>query len=125
MNDSPNKVYEQDTHPQTQTSNSTTTGVFALLKAKPGVTRDQIMAIMPAEIRATVQLYLGGKIREWYAREDGKGAVFLLNTGDVAEASSIMESLPLARENMLDHDYIPVSPLMPLRLLIGSQSARE
>jgi len=125
MNDSPNKVCEQDTHPQTQTSNSTTTGVFALLKAKPGVTRDQIMAIMPAEIRATVQLYLGGKIREWYAREDGKGAVFLLNTGDVAEASSIMESLPLARENMLDHDYIPVSPLMPLRLLIGSQSARE
>jgi len=125
MNDSPNKVCEQGTHPQTQTSNSTTTGVFALLKAKPGVTRDQIMAIMPAEIRATVQLYLGGKIREWYAREDGKGAVFLLNTGDVAEASSIMESLPLARENMLDHEYIPVSPLMPLRLLIGSQSARE
>jgi len=125
MNDSPNKVCEQDTHPQTQTSNSTTTGVFALLKAKPGVTRDQIMAIMPAEIRATVQLYLGGKIREWYAREDGKGAVFLLNTGDVAEASSIMESLPLARENMLDHEYIPVSPLMPLPLLIGGQSARE
>jgi hypothetical protein len=83
------------------------------------------MAIMPAEIRATVQLYLGGKIREWYAREDGKGAVFLLNTGDVAEASSIMESLPLARENLLDHEYIPVSPLMPLRLLIGSQSARQ
>ena len=125
MNDSPNKVYEQDTHPQTQSSNSTITGVFALLKAKPGVTRDQIMAIMPAEIRATVQLYLEGKIREWYAREDGKGAVFLLNTEDVAEASSIMESLPLARENMLDHEYIPVSPLMPLRLLIGSQSARE
>jgi hypothetical protein len=121
MNDSPNKVYEQDTHHQTQTFNSTTTGVFALLKAKPGVTRDQIMAIMPDEIRATVQLYLGGKIREWYAREDGKGAVFLLNTGDVAEASSIMESLPLARENMLDHEYIPVGPLMPLRLLIGSQ----
>jgi len=125
MNDSPNKVCEQDTHPQTQTSNSTTTGVFALLKAKPGVTRDQIMAIMPAEIRATVQLYLGGKIREWYAREDGKGAVFLLNTGDVAEASSIMESLPLAKEELLDHEYIPVGPLMPLRLLIQSQSAKQ
>ena len=125
MNDSPNKVREQDTHAQTQTSNSTITGAFALLKAKPGVTRDQIMAIMPAEIRATVQLYLGGKIREWYAREDGKGAVFLLNTGDVAEASSIMESLPLAKEELLDHEYIPVGPLMPLRLLIQSQSAKQ
>src|SRR5438309_5852946 len=101
---------------------STTTAVFALLKAKPGVTRERVMAIMPAEIRATVQLYLDGKIREWYSREDGKGGVFLLNTGDVAEAKSIMESLPLAKENMLDHEYIPVGPLMQLRLLMGSQS---
>ena len=80
---------------------------------------------MPAEIRATVQLYLEGTIREWYAREDGKGGVFLLNTRDVAEAKSIMESLPLAKENMLDHEYIPVGPLMPLRLLLGSQSAKQ
>ncbi|MGH9500254.1 MAG: hypothetical protein ACRD3L_14025 [Terriglobales bacterium] len=112
-------------HAQTQTSTSTTTSVFALLKAKPGVTRERVMAVMPAEIRATVQLYLDGKIREWYSREDGKGALFLLNTADVAEAKSIMESLPLAKENMLDHEYIPVGPLTPLRLLMGSQSAKQ
>jgi hypothetical protein len=100
-------------------------GVFALLKAKSGVTRERIMAVMPAEIRATVQLYLDGKIREWYAREDGKGAVFLLNTTDVTEASSILESLPLAKENLLEHEYIAVGPLMPLRLLIGGQSAKQ
>jgi hypothetical protein len=112
-------------HGQTQPSTSTTTGVFALLKAKPGVTREQVMAVMPAEIRATVQLYLDGKIREWYSRDDGRGGVFLLNTGDVAEAEAIMESLPLAKENMLDHEYIPVGPLMPLRLLMGDQPARQ
>jgi hypothetical protein len=110
-------------HPQTQTS--TTTAVLALLKAKAGVTRERVMAIMPAEIRATVQLYLDGKIREWYSREDGRGGVFLLNTTDVTEAKSIMESLPLAKENMLDHEYIAVGPLMPLRLLLGSQSAKQ
>jgi hypothetical protein len=110
---------------QTQTSIPTTTGVFALLKAKPGVTRERVMAIMPAEIRATVQLYLDGKIREWYSRDDGRGGVFLLNTGDVAEAESIMESLPLAKENMLDHEYIPVGPLLPLRLLMGNQPAKQ
>jgi hypothetical protein len=107
-------------HAQTQTSTSTATGVLALLTAKPGVTRERVMAIMPAEIRATVQLYLDGKIREWYSREDGRGGVFLLNTGDVAEASAIMESLPLAKEHLLDHEYIPVGPLMPLRLLMGA-----
>jgi len=112
-----------DSHAQTQTSSATTTGVFALLTAKPGVTRERVMAIMPAEIRATVQLYLEGRIREWYAREDGRGGVFLLNTNDVAEAKSIMESLPLAKEDLLDHEYIPVGPLQPLRLLLGSQPA--
>ena len=112
-------------HTQTQTSTSTTTGVFALLKAKPGVTRERVMAIMPAEIRATVQLYLDGRIREWYSREDGRGGVFLLNTEDVAEARAIMESLPLAKEDMLDHEYIPVGPLMPLRLLMGSKPATQ
>lgn len=112
-------------HTQTQTSTSTTMGVFALLKTKSGVTRERVMAIMPAEIRATLQLYLDGKIREWYSREDGRGGVFLVNTSDVEEARSIMESLPLAKENILDHEYIPVGPLMPLRLLMGSQSAKQ
>ena len=112
-------------HAQTQTPNTQTIGIFALLRAKPGVTREQVMRVMPAEIRATVQLYLGGKIREWYAREDGTGAVFLLNTGDIREAESIMESLPLAKEHLLDHEYIPVGPLKPLGLLIGSQPATQ
>lgn len=110
---------------QNQVSTVATTGVFALLKAKAGVTRERVMAIMPAEIRATVQLYLEGKIREWYTREDGRGAVFLLNTTDVAEAASIMNALPLGKEDLLDHEYIPVGPLMPLRLLLANQSIQK
>src|SRR5262249_37316731 len=115
----------EQSHAQTQTSIPTTTGVFALLKAKPGVTRERVMAIMPAEIRATVQLYLAGRIREWYLREAGRGGVFFLNIGVVAEAKSIMESLPLAKENKLDHEYIPVGPLMPVRLLMADQPAKQ
>jgi hypothetical protein len=97
-----------------------TTGVIVILTAKAGVTREQVMAVMPAEIRDTVQLYLNGKIREWYSRGDGRGAVFLLDTRDVAEAQAIMEGLPLAKENVVDHDYIAVGPLLPLRLLIAN-----
>lgn len=110
---------------QTQPSASTTTGVFVLLTAKPGITREQVMAVMPAEIRATVQLYLEGKIREWYARDDGRGAVFLLNARDEEEAKTLLESLPLAKEHMLDHEYIPVGPLKPLGLLLRSQSVQQ
>jgi hypothetical protein len=32
---------------------------------------------------------------------------------------------PVAKENLLDHAYIPVVPLRPLRLLMASQSARQ
>src|SRR6478752_1376672 len=96
----------EQSHAKTQTSTPTTTGVFALLQAKPGVIRERVMAIMPAEIRATVQLYLGGKIREWYSRADGRGVVFLLAAKDAAEAQTFMEDLPLGKANLMDHEYI-------------------
>lgn len=115
----------EQAHAKIQESAPMISGVFALLTAKPGVTREQIMSFMPAEIRATVQLYLEGKIRDWYARADGKGAVFLLNAKDEVEAESIMESLPLAQEHLLDHLYMPVNPLKPLGLLLGSQSVQR
>ena len=95
----------------------TTTGVLVILTVKPGITRDQVMRVMPREVRQTVQHYLSGKIRQWYSRGDGRGAVFLLDTADVAEASAIMDELPLAKEDLIDHEYIPVGPLFPLGLL--------
>ena len=98
----------------------TITGVIVLLTAKAGITREQIMNVMPAEIRQTVQLYLKGKIRDWYTRGDGLGAIFLLNAKDAAEADAIMEDLPLARQGLLHHEYIPVGPLLPLRLLLAN-----
>ena len=105
---------------QAQAFSPTTTGVIVILTAKAGVTREQVIAVMPAEIRATVQLYLSGKIREWYSRGDGRGVVFLLDARDVAEAQTIMEGLPLGKENFMDHEYIAVGPLLPLRLLMAN-----
>lgn len=105
---------------QTQATTPATTAVLVFLTVKAGVTREQVMAVMPAEVRQTVQLYLNGKIREWYSRADGRGAVFLLDIKDVAEAQSIMEELPLAKQHLMDHEYIAVGPLVPLRLLMAN-----
>jgi hypothetical protein len=96
-----------------------TTAVLVIQTPKKGVTPDQIMAVIPAEIRATVKLYLDGKIREWYSRGDGKGVVFLVDAKTEDEARAIMETLPLAKEHLMDDQYIPVGPLMPLRALMG------
>jgi hypothetical protein len=102
-----------------------TTEVMVILTAKPGVTREQIMKVMPAEIRATVKLYLDGKIRQWYSRGDGRGVILFLDVKTVDEAHAVMDTLPLSKENLMDHDYIPVGPLLPLGSLIGGGPAQQ
>ena len=104
---------------QAQTSSPAVTGVIVILTVKKDVAREQVMAVMPAEVRATVQLYLKGKIREWYSRGDGRGVVFLLDTRDVEEAQTIMDGLPLGKEHLMDHEYIAVGPLVSLGLLMA------
>ena len=97
-----------------------TTEVLVIQTAKQGLTPQQVMAVIPAEIRATVNLYFDGKIRQWYSRGDGKGVVFLVDAKTEDEARAIVETLPLAKEQLMDHEYIPVGPLMPLRALLGA-----
>ena len=110
---------------QVQATAPTTTGVMVIVTVKAGVAREQVMGVMPAEIRQTVQLYLDGKIREWYSRGDGHGVVLLLNTSDVADAKAIMDTLPLAKQNLVDHEYIAVGPLLPLRLLTANPERQQ
>jgi len=95
-----------------------TTEVMVILTARQGVTRQQIMNIMPPEIRATVKLYLDGKIREWYSRSDGKGVILFIDAKTVEEAHLVIDTMPMSEENLVDHEYIPVGPLMPLSTLI-------
>ncbi len=96
-----------------------TTAVFVIQTPRQGVTVQQVMEVMPSEIQATVRLYLDGKIREWFSRGDGKGVVFLIDAKSEDEARGIVETLPLSKEHLMDHQYIPVGPLMPLRMLVG------
>lgn len=96
-----------------------TTAVLVIETPKEGVTFPQVFAVMPEEARATVKLYLDGKIREWYSRGDGKGVVFLVDATSVDEARTLIEALPLAKEQLVDSQYIPVGPLVPLRVLVG------
>jgi hypothetical protein len=101
-----------------------TTEVMVILTAKKGVTRQQIMNVMPAEIRATVKLYLEGRIRQWYSKGDGQGVVVFVDVKTIDEAHAIIDALPLSKENLMDHEYIPVGPLLPLAGLLGGGPAQ-
>jgi hypothetical protein len=101
------------------------TGVLTMLSPKPGVVPEQIMKVMPAEIRATVSLYLDGKIQQWFMRGDGRGVIFLLNCTDVEEARAVIASLPLSQANLVDEQFIPVGPLLPLGMLLRESPASK
>src|ERR1700761_1391384 len=102
-----------------------TTAVLVIMTPKQGVTFQQIMAVMPDEIQATVKLYLDGKVRQWYSRGDGKGVILLLDAKTEDEARAVMESLPLTKEQLVDEQYIPVGPLMPLRALLAGGPVQQ
>ena len=95
-----------------------TTDVLVMLTVKPGIAREQVLKVMPQEVRDTVGLYLDGKIRQWFSRGDGRGVVFILNAKDTAEARAIMEQLPLSKQNLVDLEFTPLAPLAPLRYLL-------
>lgn len=99
-----------------------TTGVLTTLTVKADAQRTDIMKVMPNEVRDTVKLYLDGKIAQWFARADGRGVVFILNCATVAEAKAITDTLPLSKANLATFDYIALTPLTPLRMLIGEPS---
>jgi hypothetical protein len=101
------------------------TEVMVILTAKQGVTRQQIMNVMPSEIRATVRLYLDGKIRQWYSKGDGRGVVLFLDVKSVDDAHAVMETLPLSKENLMDHEYIALGPLLPLAGLIENSGSNQ
>jgi hypothetical protein len=101
------------------------TGVLTMLSPKPGVIPEQIMKIMPAEIRATVPLYLDGKIQQWFMRGDGRGVIFIMNCKDVEEARALIEGLPLSQANLVDEQFIPVGPLLPLGMLLRDSPANK
>ena len=96
-----------------------TTGVLTTLTVKADVQRADIMKVMANEVRDTVKLYLDGKIQQWWARGDGRGVVFILNCASVAEAKALTDTLPLSKANYATFEYVALTPLTPLRMLIA------
>jgi hypothetical protein len=93
--------------------------VLAISRPGPALDPQKIQALMPDEVRATVDLYLKGTIEQWFFRQDQGGVVFLLSSRTVDGAKAALAGLPLVKTKMLEFDFIPVGPLMPLRALLS------
>ncbi|MDP2228670.1 MAG: hypothetical protein Q8J78_14460 [Moraxellaceae bacterium] len=94
--------------------------VLAMDRILPGTTESKVKARLNEEVRAVVNLYLAGHVREWYFRQDRPGAVFILEVASLEEAEKLVESLPLSRAGLIAYDLVPLGPYVPLATLLGA-----
>jgi hypothetical protein len=102
-----------------------TTAVLATLTIDKDAVRADVLKMLPDEVRATVRLYLDGKIQQWYGRADGRGVVFILQCASIAEAKALTDGLPFAKNHMATFDFVPLTPLSPLRVLVAEPPASK
>ena len=99
-----------------------TTNVLAIGKLAAPITAEQRHTISREEVHSTVVLYLEGKIAQWWYRQDAKGVVFLLNAKSTEEAETMLSTLPFVRERLMSFDFMPLGPLVPLRVILRAAS---
>ncbi len=94
--------------------------VMAIGTLKP-LTAQQRQMCMPAEVPATLQLYLDGKLEQFWLRDKEAGVIFLMNVDSVDEADRLLKALPLGQADLLTFDLMPVGPLLPLGMLMKAK----
>lgn len=92
--------------------------VFAIGSIVKPFTPEQKKTIMAKEVPDTLQLYLDGKIDQFWHRKDRDGVIFLINSESADEARATLSKLPLVEGGFLTFEYITVGPLAPLARLI-------
>jgi muconolactone delta-isomerase len=95
--------------------------VFAVGSITTPPTPEQQAQVMPQEVPATLQLYLDGKVEQFWFRQDRPGVIFLMDVASTEEAKALTGKLPLAAGGFMTFDLTPVGPLAPLGRLIQSK----
>ncbi|WP_236078139.1 hypothetical protein [Paraburkholderia nemoris] len=99
-----------------------TTKILAIGTFPPGTDMQLVQHILPTEVRETAQLYLEGKIDQWYSLQDRAGVAFILNVTDVNQAHEMLEALPLGEAHLMTFSLLPIGPLKPLSKLLNLPS---
>jgi muconolactone delta-isomerase len=66
--------------------------------------------LLEAEAQRVRELYISGLLRQIWRRSDIPGACLLLEADSIEAAREAMESLPLAKLNMISLEYLPLVP---------------
>jgi hypothetical protein len=108
-----------DSRPISSAPGVPTTKLLAIGTRTSKATAAALKPILPSEVRETVQLYLAGKIDQWFVKQDQSGVIFILNLTDPEQGKALLESLPLGRAGLMEFQIIPIGPLAPLGVLLS------
>jgi hypothetical protein len=86
------------------------------------LSQEQRQQYLTKEVPATLQLYLDGKMEQFWLREKEAGVIFLMSVESVDEADRLLKSLPLGQANLLTFDLMQIGPLLPLGMLMAAKS---
>ena len=90
---------------------------------EPVVHRADVMRVMGQAARPTRALHHGGRLLQWWGLGDGRGVVFVLKGATVEDAKTITDTLPLTRAGLVDFQYVPLTTITPLRILLAAPGA--
>ena len=82
------------------------------------LSQEQRQRYLPDEVPATLQLYLDGKMEQFWLRDKEAGVIFLMNVDSVDEAARLLKALPLGQADLLTFELMPIGPLLPLGMLV-------
>jgi muconolactone delta-isomerase len=85
------------------------------------LSQEQRQQYLPKEVPATLQLYLDGKMEQFWMRDKEEGLIFLMSVDSVDEAHRLLQALPLVQANLLTFDLMPIGPLWPLGMLMKAK----
>jgi hypothetical protein len=94
-----------------------------LMHPTPGADRAQMAPVLPAEVRHAWAMYRSGVARELYMREDGKGAVLVLECADLGEAERQASALPLVQAGLARLEIIALAPFAPFESLFAAPAS--
>src|SRR5271168_905180 len=94
--------------------------VMAIGTLKP-LSPEQRQRYLPREVPATLQLYLDGKMEQFWLRDKEQGVIFLMTVDSIEEADRLLKALPLGQANLLTFDLMPIGPLLPLGMLMQAK----
>ncbi|GGA29416.1 hypothetical protein [Dyella nitratireducens] len=91
--------------------------VMAIAVPQVALTPDVLKPYMSDEVPHTLQLYLDGKVEQfWFVEKSGP--IFLMNVESIDQAKATINTLPLVTAGLMAYDLKPVGPLIPLGRLI-------